>query len=46
MDFKDEIPMYGFLFVNGVNLAHLINVGWKKINESGESNPVGKGRKY
>jgi len=29
MDFKDEIPTYGFLFINGVNLALLTNVGWK-----------------
>jgi len=34
MDFKDEIPMYGFLFVNGVNLARLINVGRRKLTKA------------
>jgi hypothetical protein len=26
--------MYGFLFVNGVNVARLINVGWKKLTKA------------
>ena len=45
MDFKDEIPMYGFLFVNGLNPDSPNKRRLEENNESGESNPVGKGRK-
>ena len=36
MDFKDEIPMYGFLFVNGLNPGSPNKRRLDKFNESGE----------